>query len=345
MHIDPSAHLQTPAGQASIGSDAEFGPPAGFTAAMGAPRASLARLLPPLPRPTTLPQGMRDGQPRAGQEVRRQASFNETGHPQCGLTSYATAWASDASLSPARTPHADLSQTSSTYRESPRSGSESPYAQAAQWTQDYSRLIASRPEIGPRALTTAALLVYESVRSHYRGHAKSGNKLRTAFSAADQRALADYARWQRAADLLYRLHTEGAPIQQTIHARVGNCDDMASHAALLAREAGLRATLWGMWDAQGNAGYHCFCVVSAPGEDAASLHAEAHGGGISLVIDPWAGIIDRVQNYGVRMDAKMHKWAREGKQIFCANLGGWIDATDHRWLDVVSVPRPFPIDF
>ena len=203
----------------------------------------------------------------------------------------------------------------------------------------------SRPAMGPAELTSTALVVYERVRRHYRGKAKSGNKLRVSSDPANQRARADYERWRRAAALLAPLHAARAPMQDLMEAGVGNCDDMASHAALLAREAGLKATLWGMWDAQGNAGYHCFCVVSAPGETGSPFEGGAVRHGVNLVLDPWSGVIDRVENYGPRMAAKMHKWAREGKQIHCANLGGWIAATDPRWLDVVAVPRPFPIPF
>ena len=366
MSIDPITPSQVHAATPNIGIAHGFCSP-GFTAEPGAARAGQLRLS-PLGQPAAMPLRAQEGQPRAGHAVRMDTaafwqphyepshdsgytSGSESGYTASHEPGHSAGYEHNAD--PGGVPndepgHHPAQHTSDPghgfqYRTDVSSGYD--FGDDARSDLALAHPTISRPAMGPAQLTSTALVVYEQVRSHYQGKAKSGNKLRVSSDPANQRALADYERWQRAADLLAPLHAAGAPIQDLMEAGVGNCDDLAGHAALLAREAGLKATLWGMWDAQGNAGYHCFCVVSAPGETGSPFEGGAARHGVNLVLDPWSGVIDRVENYGPRMAAKMHKWAREGKQIHCANLGGWIAATDPRWLDVVAVPRPFPIPF
>lgn len=126
------------------------------------------------------------------------------------------------------------------------------------------------------------------------------------------------------------------PMIHLINARVGNCDEMALYALMRARASGLSAQLLGLRDANTGMGLHTVCVVSAPGPNQRR--------GRKWVIDPWAGIVTRAPNYGVRMQQQMEKWAAQGKHIYCFRRRVWMKATDPRWLDAVLRARAVPIN-
>ena len=190
--------------------------------------------------------------------------------------------------------------------------------------------------MGRAELRARATQIHIAVREHFRGHGKSANKCRVPTHPDDVRATRDLARWLHAFEQLASMQLSQVPRVQQINARVGNCDEMAFHAALLARESGLSAQLWGLRDSATGMGLHTICLVAPPG-------AKDQAGG-EWVIDPWAGIVDRAANYGVRMQQKMEKWAEEGKHIYCFRRKVWLKATDPRWLDAVLNARAVRIN-
>ena len=194
-------------------------------------------------------------------------------------------------------------------------------------------------------LNRAASMVYEEVRRHYSHQLKSSNKLRLP-NQPNQRSIEDLARWKEALPLLPTLRLDAASkTEACIKRGIGNCGEMAKHAVLVARAAGLTATLWCLQDAQGGAADHLFCLVCGPGEDAVPPDVDLGRRGTGVILDPWAGIIDRAHNYSGRINQKMEKWASVGKKIYSLQHSAWIEATHPDWLKLFNAPRCMKMDF
>ena len=194
-------------------------------------------------------------------------------------------------------------------------------------------------------LNRVASTVYEEVRRHYSHQLKSSNKLRLP-NQPNQRSIEDLARWKEALPLLPTLRLDAASkTEACIKRGIGNCGEMAKHAVLVARAAGLTATLWCLQDAQGGAADHLFCLVCGPGEEAAPPDVELGRRGTGVILDPWAGIIDRAHNYSGRMNQKMEKWASVGKKIYSLQHSAWIEATHPDWLKIFNAPKCIKVDF
>lgn len=53
------------------------------------------------------------------------------------------------------------------------------------------------------------------------------------------------------------------------------------------------------------------------------------------ICDVWANIACSAQDYPGQFQAKMQKWASEGKEIYDGDRDDWVKATDPAWLDAV----------
>lgn len=97
----------------------------------------------------------------------------------------------------------------------------------------------------------------------------------------------------------------------------GNCPEMTAAAAYIAtyRKAG---TAW--WMAIQPPGDHAFCLINSGAQPTAkSVHALSLSGADAWVIDPWANVCCRIQDFEQQFIAQMHAWTRKGKYIVYFN--------------------------
>ena len=97
----------------------------------------------------------------------------------------------------------------------------------------------------------------------------------------------------------------------------GNCPEMTAAAAYIAtyRKAGIA---W--WMAIQPPGDHAFCLINSGAQPTVkSVHALSFSGADAWVIDPWANVCCRVQEFEQQFIAQMHRWTRQGKFIVSYN--------------------------
>lgn len=97
----------------------------------------------------------------------------------------------------------------------------------------------------------AGEVVYEMLRKHFKGGLKSSNwrYAEDGPATAERRQRREH-KAQQSGELLHQLDARGAPLEDYLERRVGNCQVHAAAATALARALGVKANIWHFIDAE-----------------------------------------------------------------------------------------------
>jgi hypothetical protein len=116
--------------------------------------------------------------------------------------------------------------------------------------------------------------------------------------------------------------------------KAGNCWEQACVAAWGAQFYGFTTSYTCMIDDPGD---HVFCLVDYKNPVWKTVSDMKTAGGEGWIIDPWANTCCRPGEYVERFQAKMQKWAAQGKRIWydtkVNNFTGWTDALAYKYRD------------
>lgn len=172
-----------------------------------------------------------------------------------------------------------------------------------------------------------------TVRAWYKTSLKSNNKWRSQTSPEDVEV-----EWGRIhasaltqtlgrASAFENLYTYGSKMGVVYEA--GNCWDLAIAALDRALSTDVTATLRVVCIPP--PGDHAFLAIGGKAEEVLLPFGFVHGHQNYCVCDPWANIACRGNEYVDTFNAKMVKWACEGKLISFRD--NWISPLDHQWLN------------
>lgn len=109
----------------------------------------------------------------------------------------------------------------------------------------------------------------------------------------------------------------------------GNCGEMSGIAAQIINKSGGYARKYDV-DKKGT---HVFTLVGIPPQGANdNINFTDYKG--CWVVDPWAGIVCKAENYTQYFGKQMDKWAANNKMIRDKNV--WINANNSNWLNAVT---------
>lgn len=178
----------------------------------------------------------------------------------------------------------------------------------------------------------AGEVVYEVLRSHYKGGLKSSNWR----YAQDGPAPADKRQRRednalRSGELLYQLDTRGAPLEDYLALKIGNCQVHAAAATALARALGAQANIWHFVDAEDQeddegdlvaAHTHAVCIVGEvpslqdPQRPAGKYERTGDVQADHLfAVDTWSGLKGPGSSFRDDFRQKMIDKSLSGKQI------------------------------
>jgi hypothetical protein len=218
------------------------------------------------------------------------------------------------------------------------------------------------PELTRQLNEAGAQAVHETIRQHFKGQLKSGNKTYSAtHQANDPTSAARQARrielTDEASKRLNDLRDAKAPLEDFLEEGVAACGELSALSVVLARDLGLKANIWSFVaheqanstsevdsdeeDAVLAATSHAYCLIGeVPSLENDSVPAgkyDVHGKTNAphlFAVDAWTGICCPSHQYNQAFDDKMEEWDRDGKLIQHEPVGEeprWMRPTDTAW--------------
>ena len=188
------------------------------------------------------------------------------------------------------------------------------------------------PEMALRLNQLVGEVVYQTLRSHYKGRPKTSNWVYAEGApVSKEKASRRAANAERSGELLHQFDTLGAPLEDYLAEGIGNCQVLASAVVALARSLGVKANIWHFVDREDeededgdlqSSATHAVCVIGEvfslddPKRPAGKYERIGQVDAEHLVtVDLWSGLCSPSKEFAQDFRKKMNDKSAVRKQI------------------------------